>query len=61
MQLTINLREVQDVTCLDLCGKILLGPETDALQEQIKQLLASSKCEAQKTLGQSTCARSGRG
>ncbi len=43
MQLTITLREVQGVTCLDLSGKILLGPETDALQEQINQLLAASK------------------
>ena len=43
MQLTIALREMQGITCLDLSGKILLGPETDALQEQIKQLLASSK------------------
>ncbi len=43
MQLTITLREVQGITCLDLDGKILLGPETDALQEQINQLLAANK------------------
>ena len=43
MQLTIALREMQDVTCLDLSGKILLGQETEALQDQIKQLLAANK------------------
>jgi hypothetical protein len=34
MQLTITLREVQGITCVDLSGKILLGEETDALQDQ---------------------------
>ena len=41
MQLTITLREVQDVACLDLSGKILIGDETDALQQQINKLLAA--------------------
>lgn len=41
MQLRINLREVQDVTCIDLSGKILLGEESEVLRQQIKQLVSA--------------------
>ena len=43
MQLTIALREMEGITRLDLSGKILLGQETEALQDEIKQLLAANK------------------
>ena len=43
MQLTITLREVQGITCLDLNGKIILGKESEALSGQVKELLAARK------------------
>lgn len=40
MPLEIKLREAKDVTILDLSGKLVLGKESAALRERIKQLLA---------------------
>jgi anti-sigma B factor antagonist len=41
--LNIATREKQGVTILDLSGKILLGPESQALRERINQLLTEKK------------------
>ncbi len=43
MQLEIQLRDAEGVTCLDLTGKILLGEETDALRAQVKKLIEDRK------------------
>lgn len=43
MQLSINERETQGVTVLDLSGRIVLGEECNRLREQVKQLLAADK------------------
>lgn len=43
MTLTINTRESSSVSILDLSGKIILGDESSALRESIKQLLAANK------------------
>jgi anti-sigma B factor antagonist len=37
--LDMMAREVKDVTVLDLSGKIILGKESQALRERIKELL----------------------
>lgn len=41
MNLTINSREMQGVTLLDLSGKLVLGEECNSLRKQISDLLAS--------------------
>ena len=43
MQLEIQLRDAEGVTCLDLTGKILLGEETDALRAQVKKIIEDRK------------------
>jgi anti-sigma B factor antagonist len=43
MQLTINPREHQGVTVLDLKGRIEAGDECDSLRNTIKGLLASER------------------
>ena len=42
MQLTITPRESQDVSILDLNGRIVAGEECDALRSKIKDLLAGN-------------------
>jgi len=42
MNLTINSREVQGVTVLDLSGKLVLGEECNSLRKQVSDLLAAS-------------------
>ncbi|MFQ5776791.1 MAG: STAS domain-containing protein [Terriglobia bacterium] len=43
MPLNFNMQESSGVTILALRGKIVLGPESSALREKIKQLLAANK------------------
>ncbi len=43
MPLKISSREVNNVTVLDLEGKIILGEECNALRERVKQLLAANR------------------
>lgn len=43
MTLTITTREKDGVAIVDLNGKIVLGEESNALREQVKQLLAANK------------------
>lgn len=43
MPLTIKVRDHQSVVILDLLGRIVLGPETQALREQVGQLLSEGK------------------
>jgi anti-sigma B factor antagonist len=41
--LTISVRENQGVVILELQGRIVLGPETQALRDQVGQLLSAGK------------------
>jgi len=41
--LNISVRENQGVAILELNGRIVLGPETQTLREQVMQLLAEGK------------------
>jgi anti-sigma B factor antagonist len=43
MQLTINSREKQGVTVLDLSGRIVAGEECDGVRKKVKDLLASNQ------------------
>ena len=43
MRLTFNLRESSGVTIIALSGRIVLGDESNALREKIKELLAANK------------------
>lgn len=43
MALKINGREVEDITVLQLEGRIVLGEESNALREKVKNLLNESK------------------
>ena len=43
MQLTINTRERQGVTVLDLSGKIVAGEECESLRRTIRELLAANQ------------------
>jgi anti-sigma B factor antagonist len=43
MNLTIETREAQGVTVLDLKGKLVLGEECNVLRQQIADLLAAGK------------------
>lgn len=43
MRLTFNLRESSGVTIFALSGRIVLGDESNALREKIKELLAANK------------------
>lgn len=43
MPLTITTRETRGVTILDLSGKLILGDESSALRDRIKQLLRDNK------------------
>ncbi len=43
MNLTINQRETQGVTVLDLAGRITLGEECNALRAALKEQLAGGK------------------
>jgi len=43
MQLGINPREKQGAVILDLVGRIVAGPECDALRAQIKELQAGGQ------------------
>jgi len=43
MQLEIQLRDAEGITCLDLSGKILLGEESEALRLQVKKLIEGQK------------------
>lgn len=43
MPLTIKVRENQGVVILDLHGRIVLGPETQGLRDQVMQLLSEGK------------------
>lgn len=51
MTLTIATRETGGVTIVDLSGKIILGDESNALREQVKQLLAANKKKILLNLG----------
>jgi anti-sigma B factor antagonist len=52
MQLTINPREHQDVTVLDLSGRLVVGEECDTLRNQIKDLLASNHTKILLNMGE---------
>jgi len=54
MQLTINPREHQGVTVLDLKGRIEVGDECDALRNTIKDLLASEHLRILLNMGEVT-------
>ncbi|MFQ5928989.1 MAG: STAS domain-containing protein [Acidobacteriota bacterium] len=41
--LSINIRESQGVTVLELSGKLIFGKECDTLREQLQPLLATDK------------------
>ena len=43
MKLQMNVREVGDVTILDLDGRIVLGDETGALREAVGRLIQTGK------------------
>ncbi|MGH9777507.1 MAG: STAS domain-containing protein [Candidatus Acidiferrales bacterium] len=43
MPLDIQTREVNGVTLVELAGKIILGEESSALREKIKDLIATGK------------------
>ena len=43
MPLDIQTREVNGVTLVELVGKIILGEESSALREKIKDLIAAGK------------------
>lgn len=43
MPLDIQTREVNGVTLVELSGKIILGEESSALREKVKDLIASGK------------------
>ncbi|MGH9788600.1 MAG: STAS domain-containing protein [Candidatus Acidiferrales bacterium] len=43
MQLEIQERNAEEVTCLDLSGKVLLGEESEALRARVKELIDSRK------------------
>ena len=43
MQLIINTREKEDITVLDLKGRIVAGEECDALRSKLKGLLATGR------------------
>lgn len=43
MPLDIQTREVNGVTLVELSGKIILGEESSALREKIKDLIATGK------------------
>ena len=43
MQLIINTREKEDITVLDLKGKIVAGEECDALRSKFKELLTTGR------------------
>lgn len=43
MNLSINCREIQGVTVLDLSGKVVLGEECNALRRQVGDLLGAEK------------------
>ncbi len=42
MQLTINVRETQGVTIIDLGGRIVAGEEVDSLRKTVHDLLRSN-------------------
>lgn len=54
MQLTINPREHQGVTVLDLKGRIEAGDECDALRNAIKDLLANEHPRILLNMGEVT-------
>lgn len=54
MNLVINTRDSGGVTIVDCKGKIILGDESSALRETIKQLLAGNKKRILLNLGEVT-------
>lgn len=54
MNLTINSREIQGVSILDLSGKIVLGEECSSLRGQVTKLLADGKKKILLNLGDVT-------
>ncbi|MFQ5777543.1 MAG: STAS domain-containing protein [Terriglobia bacterium] len=52
MQLSINAREAQDVTVLDLSGKVVLGEECNSLRGKVMQLLATHKRKILMNMGE---------
>jgi anti-sigma B factor antagonist len=52
--LKITTREVDGVTVLNLEGRIVLGEESNALREQVKNLLAAGKRKVVLNMGQVT-------
>ena len=51
MQLSINTREKQGVTVLDLSGRAIAGEECDSLRKSVKELLASNRVRIVLNLG----------
>ncbi len=51
MPLDIQTREVNGVTIVELVGKIILGEESSALREKIKDLIAGGKTRIVLNLG----------
>ncbi|MCI0403532.1 MAG: STAS domain-containing protein [Acidobacteria bacterium] len=51
MPLDIQTREVNGVTVVELVGKIILGEESSALREKIKDLIAGGKTRIVLNLG----------
>jgi len=54
MALNFASREIKGVTILDLSGKIVLGRESQALRERVKQLLEEGKKKILLNLGNIT-------
>ena len=54
MQLTINAREVQGVTVIDLSGRIVAGEEVDSLRAKIQELLRNNLTKITLNLDQVT-------
>jgi anti-sigma B factor antagonist len=51
MQLSINTREKQGVTVLDLSGRIVAGEECESLRKTIKELLTANQKKILLNLG----------
>lgn len=54
MKLTMNTREAQGVTVLDLGGKLVLGEECNRLRQQVADLLVAGKKQILLNMGDVT-------
>ena len=54
MALKINVREVDGIAVVELDGRVVLGDESNALREKVKQMLASGKKKVVLDMGNVT-------